>query len=132
MPNATLFLAELGKPLFGSQWLALLLVLGLIALLLVAVAVVGRILAATHPETQPKIKHVPGLLDVNVNEGKPLATHAPSMELMAIITAAVAATYGRRAHIVAVQTLHAPSVETLMQQWSMEGRRQIYSSHTLR
>ena len=25
-----------------------------------------------------------------------------------------------------------PSVETLMQQWSLEGRRQIYSSHQVR
>jgi hypothetical protein len=49
----------------------------------------------------------------------------------AIIAAAVATSLGRKARVVAVQPA-TPSVEMLMQQWSLEGRRQIYTSHQIR
>jgi hypothetical protein len=121
-------LAAVGHPLFGNQWLALLAMLGLIAIFIALVAVIGRILAATHPDNpQPAKKQV-----VEHDNKADLATSAPSPELMAVISAAVAATLGHKAHIVAVQTMHAPSVETLMLQWSLEGRREIYTSHRIR
>jgi hypothetical protein len=52
-------------------------------------------------------------------------------EVMALISAAVAMTLGRNARIAAVVPVPAPSVE-MLQQWSIEGRRQIYSSHQIR
>lgn len=128
MPHVSpLFLAA-GTPLFGSQFLALLLVLALIALFIGLVALLGRWLAATHPEDPAKIKHTPDELEPDPE----LATEAPDRRVLAAISAAVMATMGRKAHIVAVQTLHSPSVEALMIQWSLEGRRQIYTSHKVR
>lgn len=52
-------------------------------------------------------------------------------EVMALIAAAVTMTVGPRARIAGVVPSHAPSHE-LLQQWSVEGRRQIYSSHQIR
>jgi len=52
-------------------------------------------------------------------------------DVMALISAAVAMTLGRNARIAAVMPVNAPPVE-LLQQWSIEGRRQIYSSHQIR
>ena len=51
-------------------------------------------------------------------------------EVMALIAAAVAVTVGPNARIAAVHPT-APSLD-LLQQWSVEGRRQIYSSHQIR
>ena len=52
----------------------------------------------------------------------------------AIIACAVRTTLGDRAQVTAVSLVppHAPSVEALMLQWSLEGRRQIYTSHKVR
>lgn len=117
--------ASLGQPLFGSMWLAGLFVAAAILLLLVVVALVGRWLAATHPDPVPSVRAAG-------------ASAAPpsqlSPETLAIIAAAVNATVGPRAQIsaVALQPVPAPSVEVLMQQWSLEGRRQIYTSHKVR
>lgn len=118
----TLLFAVIGKPLFGSMWLAGLLVCAAIAALLVAVALVGRWLAATHPEAEPKAVPAP-VVDTGL-----------SPETLAIIASAVNVTIGPRAQVTAVSLLpaHAPSVEVLMQQWSLEGRRQIYTSHKVR
>lgn len=111
-----------GRPLFGSQWLALLAILAGVAVLLVVIAVVGRWLAATHPDTP-----IPSDLADEVDP-------PPSARVLAVIAAAVAYTCGKRARITAVQLPHphAPSVEALMIQWSLEGRREIYSSHKVR
>lgn len=118
--------AELGRPLFGNQWLALLAVLAGIAVFLVLVALLGRWLAATHPNPPPAIVAV-------AERARELA---PSHEIYAVIAAAVTTVFGARAHVAAVQLApgpaHAPSVETLMVQWALEGRRQIYSSHKVR
>ncbi len=112
-----LILAEYHRPLFGNQWLALLAILAGVAAFMAIVAAVGRWLAATHPEAPPKARTaVPA---------------GPSHETLAIITACVAVSFGNRAKITSVQP-GGPSVETLMQQWSLEGRRQIYSSHQVR
>ena len=58
----------------------------------------------------------------------------PPPVILAIIAAAVRVTFGAGARIAQVVPLKpvVPSVETLVQQWSMEGRRQIYSSHQIR
>jgi hypothetical protein len=116
-------LATLGQPLFGSLWVTGLIVCAAIAALLFAVAFVGRWLAATHPD--------PVLTP-------PAAVPAPetgvSPETMAIIACAVRVALGSGAQVTAVALTpqHTPSVEALMLQWSLEGRRQIYTSHKVR
>lgn len=116
-------LAATGQPLFGNVWLALLAVLAGIAIFLALIALLGRWLAATHPEPPPRL-----VAKAVVNESALLRP-----ELVAVIAASVAATLGRRARVAAVQLAsHPPSVEALMQQWSLEGRRQIYGSHKVR
>jgi hypothetical protein len=120
----TPLLATVGQPLFGSMWLAGLFVCAAIVLLMVAVALAGRWLAATHPETEPEPKAAP----------VPVIDPGLSPETLAIIASAVNVTLGARAQIAAVSLVptHAPSVEALMLQWSLEGRRQIYTSHKVR
>lgn len=119
-------LAEAGaqkfEPLFGSQWLALLAILAGIAVLLLAVAAVGRWLAATHSSapTAPAT-------------ATPVV--APSAEVFAAIAAAVAVTFGSKARIASVQPDDSTEISIIdpsRQQWSIEGRRQIYSSHKVR
>lgn len=107
------------------MWLASMLVAAAIILLLFAVALAGRWLAATHPDPVPSATAA-------VKAATPTGELAP--ETLAIIAAAVNATVGPRAQISAVSLLPvpAPSVEVLMQQWSLEGRRQIYTSHKVR
>ncbi|ACB76587.1 OadG family transporter subunit [Opitutus terrae] len=118
-----LCLAQAHRPLFGNQWLALLAVLAGVALLMLVVALVGRWLAATHPDpvVAPKAATV----------SAPAEAVETTPETLAIIAAAVAAHLGAQARITSIRT-GGPSVETLMQQWSLEGRRQIYSSHQVR
>lgn len=119
-----LVLAVSHRPLFGSQWLALLAVLAGVAVFMVLIALVGRWLAATHPEPEPKLASASA-------EAMEPAEAEPSNETLAIIAAAVAAHLGRQARIASIRP-GGPSVEMLMQQWSLEGRRQIYSSHQVR
>ncbi|MFA6960066.1 MAG: hypothetical protein WC205_04850 [Opitutaceae bacterium] len=116
---------EAGHPLFGSVWLALLAVCGGIAVFLVLVALLGRWLAATHPA--PPLRPAKAVV--------PAAAAATPGVTTAIIAAAIAAELGDTAKVTAVRLVASPaipSVEMLMQQWSMEGRRQIYSSHKVR
>jgi hypothetical protein len=120
----SLVFAEIGRPLFGSQWLALLAVLAGVAVFMAAIAAAGRWLAATHPDAPRRPRQPAAIAPVEAG---------PSPEVLAVIAAAVAVTAGpgaRIAEVVAVKT--PPSVEMLMQQWSVEGRRQIYSSHQIR
>lgn len=117
-----------GQALFGNQWLALLAVLACIAAFLFAVAGLGRWLAATHPEAPPKPAAAPEALQAGEEEDEHILP-----EVVVVIAAAVSALLGARARIAAVElSKHPPSVEALMQQWSLEGRRQIYSSHKVR
>jgi len=55
-------------------------------------------------------------------------------DVLIVIAAAIAATLGRGACVVAVRTIRpAPrSIEMYGQPWSIEGRREIYSSHRFR
>jgi hypothetical protein len=126
---------EIGRPLFGHVGLALLAVLAGVAVLLGAVALLGRWLATTHPEPAPSL---------------PAATRAPERfrppemgpevagEVAPIVLAAVAQLWGEAARVVSIRRIatpapqSVPSVEALMQQWSYEGRRQIYTSHKVR
>jgi hypothetical protein len=112
-----------GQPLFGNQWLALLAVLAGVALFLFAIAGIGRWLAATHPDEPPQ-------------PPQPVAeVLQPPPAIFAVIAAAVATTLGARARIVSAIAL-APdnelTVASSQLQWSLEGRRQIYSSHQVR
>jgi len=114
---------EVGRPLFGSLWLALLAVLGGIAVFMFLVALLGRWLAATHPDAPLRPAQAP----VPVSAAPEVTT--------AIIAAAITAALGDKAQVTSVRLVASPaipSVEMLMQQWSMEGRRQIYSSHKVR
>ena len=122
-----LLLAEYHRPLFGNQWLALGAILAGVAVLMLAVALAGRWLAATHPDAPPK----PVRATAAAAAAAPVVPAGPSDETLAIIAACVAVTFGSRARITSIKT-GGPSVEMLMQQWSLEGRRQIYSSHQVR
>ena len=128
--NLALPLAQTSiAPLFGNQWLALLAVLGGVAIFMIAIAVAGRWLAATHPDPANDATRAG-----TAPTPKEIVSGSPtSPELIAVIAAAVASEVGRNARISLIRPL-TPSiaVETLMQQWSLEGRRQIYSSHQIR
>jgi cytoskeletal protein RodZ len=123
-------LAELGKPqaLFDSPWLALLVILLGVAAFLLAVAAVGRWLAATHPD-EPK----PSTPVESVPTTSPSASAETPVEIFAAIAAAVAVTLGAKARVAAINAAPTePVTESSRLQWSMEGRRQIYSSHKVR
>lgn len=129
--NSPLTLAaalQAGQPLFGNQWLALLASLGGIALLMAAVAGLGRWLAATHPAPVPKAHATK-----SIETGPALGGDIPP-EVIPVIIASIATCLGPQFHVSAIQriTPSTPSIEALMQQWSYEGRRQIYSSHKVR
>ncbi len=112
-----------GRPPPG---VTILIVLAGIAVLMVAIAGFGRLLAATHPAPTPP-RGAAGPLP---------SRNAPiTPETLAAISAAVVTVLGHRAHVASVHLeppSRAPSIEVLMGQWSLEGRRQIYSSHKVR
>jgi len=124
-------LAEIAQPepLFGNQWLALVVILAGVTVFLFAVAAVGRWLAATHPDEPAK----PATPVEAVNTTAPAASAETPVEVFAAIAAAVAVTLGAKARIAAITTPSTePMTESSRLQWSMEGRRQIYSSHKVR
>jgi predicted lipid-binding transport protein (Tim44 family) len=129
-------LAETGRPLFDNQWLALFVILGSVTAFILAIASVGRWLAATHP-AEPATPAQPPVVVAEpvVKEAPPAPAARPdsSAEIFAAIAAAVAVTLGAKARITAVSpALTEPTADTSRLQWSMEGRRQIYSSHKVR
>ena len=141
LPLAAAF--EVGRPLFGNQWLALLAVLGFIAVLLALVALMGRLLAATHPA--PAAKAPPAtsgagpisLIGAGATASLPALIGEVPPEMVPVIVAAITAYFRTRCRVTTIQRVAtpvtpAPSLEALMQQWSFEGRRQIYSSHKVR
>jgi hypothetical protein len=129
---------QIGHPLFGSQWLALLAVMGFIAALLASVALLGRWLAATHPSPPPVALRKPVAAPaVTPSAASPALSGDIPAEAVPVILAVVAALFPGRAHVTSIRRIAdpvtpAPSLEALMQQWSYEGRRQIYSSHKVR
>lgn len=130
LPASLPIAAAAGQPLFGNQWLALLAILAGVAVFMVVLAGIGRWLAATHPETPKK----PAAPVTSPLGSATAAVSGISAEVLAVIASAVAVTVGSKARITAVVPIQpaTPSVEMLMQQWSVEGRRQIYSSHQIR
>ena len=132
---------QVGRPLFGNQWLALLAVLGCIGVLLASVALLGRWLAATHPEPEPVRPTTATVVSLSAPAvaiaATPLLDGDVPAEFIPVIVAAIASTFGERARVTSIRPFVAgavsvPSLEALMQQWSHEGRRQIYSSHKVR
>lgn len=125
-------------PMFGNQWLALLAIALGIALFMAAVAVTGKWLAATHPADAPRphaSQNSQGTGGASTSAAAAaIVPETPSPQTLAIIAAVVRVTFGANARVAEVLQTRpaAPSVEMLMQQWSMEGRRQIYSSHQIR
>lgn len=122
--------------------------LGAVALIVV-VAALGRAIAAAFPPSpehvssfrKPKASGVPAAPAAVV----PVAASAPaasvpaqasdaiSPEIMAVIAASVAVVLqGKRYAIKGVAAQKAPDIEQLMSLWSLEGRRQVYSSHVTR
>jgi hypothetical protein len=114
----------------GFPWMNLVWVLVGIAAFLVAVAAVGRYLAATHPDAPPKPRAAVPPAPAPV----PAATPGVPAEIAAVIAAAVYATMGASARVTSVvlDESKPASVENLMHTWSLEGRREIYSSHRVR
>jgi flagellar basal body-associated protein FliL len=105
-------------------WMNLVWVLVGITVFLFAVAGVGRWLAATHPDAPAKPV---------APAATPVAAPAQADAVTAAIAAAVYVTLGASAKVTSVTPVPpAVSVENLMLTWSLEGRRQIYTSHKVR
>lgn len=103
----------------GSYQVAGLVVVMLsLGLMAVLVEILGRLLRA-RPRTQP----APSVSATGAAE----AAGVPP-ETLAAIAAAVAVTVKSPHRIVKIQ----PSSRAWLQAWSLEGRRQIFQSHTLR
>jgi Na+-transporting methylmalonyl-CoA/oxaloacetate decarboxylase gamma subunit len=105
-------------------WINLVWVLLGIVVLLCLVAAMGRYLAATHPDPEPEPAAI----------ASPLANAAVPSDVAVVIAAAVYAALGDSARVMNVVpkdhlTLR---VDNLMLTWSLEGRREIYSSHRVR
>jgi len=107
-------------------WMNLVWVLVGITVFLFAVAGVGRWLAATHPDAPAK-----PVAPAGVPAAAPARAEAEA--IAAAIAAAVHVTLGASAKVTSVTPVPpAVSVENLMLTWSLEGRRQIYTSHKVR
>lgn len=112
-------LADAAAPgLSAAGWQTMSLIFAGIIGLMFAVRLLGLYLAATHPEPLELAK--PALLTEPTIDPK----------ILAVIAATVSQLIPEPHRLIAVKK--APSVESLMQQWSMEGRRAIYSSHKFR
>jgi hypothetical protein len=112
-------LAEAAPVLTGGQLASLLMVLAGTAVVMVLIRLGGNWLAATHPEEQERSRPAAGGAGLTEEE-------------WVLASAAVAAVIGRPCRVLSVSKPKAPVVDNLMQVWSMEGRRQIYSSHKIR
>ncbi|MBQ6704468.1 MAG: hypothetical protein IJN19_00470 [Opitutales bacterium] len=118
--------------------------------LLVVVAAIGRAIAAAFPPNpehvssfrKPVAAPVP-VAPVAVAPVAPAPAPVPAAapapagaippEVMAVIAASVAVVLrGQRFSITGVEPAQKPAdIERLMSLWSLEGRRQVYSSHSL-
>ena len=104
-------------------------IFGGIAGFMLALRFLGLYLAATHPAPSGARTPAAEILLVQP-EGQPAAHPGVDPKILAIIAAAVSEVLQKPHTIVSFKK--TPSVESLMQQWSMEGRRAIYSSHKFR
>jgi Na+-transporting methylmalonyl-CoA/oxaloacetate decarboxylase gamma subunit len=134
-------LAAASSPFGAHQILILLVVLAGVACLMVAIRLMGEMLARTHPEAparpRPKREAAPKVAGPAPAEKQVLELSIPAIpsidpETLAVIAAATSDVIKGPYRIVAVSSPRRPPVESLMQVWSWEGRRQIYSSHRVR
>lgn len=139
MTNTLILLAQAAAPedaaLFGNKWIALAVILSGVAIFIALIALFGRVLAATHPDEKKATAGAqakPAAPAPLVIEVPNASTDTPSPQILVVIAAAVATLFGPKARIAGVQTAKPPTVEALMQMWSLEGRRQIYTSHNPR
>lgn len=103
-------------------WINLVWVILGITVFLCLIAAMGRYLAATHPDPEP----------VAVREQATVA--GVSSDVAVVIAAAVYAALGDSARVTSVVPKDhlTVTVDNLMLTWSLEGRREIYSSHRVR
>lgn len=117
-------------------------VLGTI-LFLIVVAALGRGIAAAFP---PKPEHVSSFKKPTAKSSATAVRSVPAPipamraesdippEILAVIAASIATVLkGQKytVHGVRLTAMKAPNIEHLMTEWSMEGRRQVYSSHQI-
>ncbi|MBR5622687.1 MAG: hypothetical protein IKW49_05845 [Opitutales bacterium] len=110
---------------------------------IVLVAALGRAIAAAFP---PSPEHMSSFKKPATKSAPVVASRAPasipalrasndiSPEIMAVIAASIATVLqGQKykVHNVRLAAMKAPNIEHLMTEWSMEGRRQVYSSHQI-
>lgn len=112
-----------------SPILAASIAMGGAVVLMVVIRLVGQWLAATHPDPEPVAARSE---KVAAPGPAPVSAAAPHGDLAAVIAAAVHYSLQTPVRIVSVMPVRPPTVESLMLQWSVEGRRAIYSSHRLR
>lgn len=122
-----LLVAEAGAKTPGL-WTFVGLLGGIVGLML-ALRFLGLCLAATHPG-QKEEPTPAAMLQAGRPEARPTAHGGGDPKTLAIIAATVSTVLQKPHAIVSLKK--TPSVESLMQQWSMEGRRAIYSSHKFR
>lgn len=116
----------------GFSWLNLGLILLGVAIFLVGIAAVGRYLASTHPDPEPAMVEDEPLAGAPAAAATSTATGIQP-ETAVIIAAAIYATLGRSARVSSIVPIENPvNVDSLMLAWSLEGRREIYSSHRFR
>lgn len=116
--------------------------------LVIVVAAIGRAVAAAFPPSAEHVSNfrkpaapvaVPAAVPVapapRVPAGAASSANAAGgvpPEIMAVIAASVSVVLrGHRFAITDVAPAKTPDIEQLMSLWSLEGRRQVYSSHTL-
>jgi len=104
-----------------TNWGLLGMILGGIFLSMILLRIFGLYLASTHPAAARPAEPA---------EVAPEPAPGIDPKVLAIIAATVSEMLQQPHRIVGVKK--APSVETLMQHWSLEGRRAIYSSHKFR
>lgn len=109
----------------AAGWGTIAVIFGGIAIFMLVIRFLGLFLASTHPVSQPaaKPRHEAGAV---------LSVLSPDVDpkILAIIAATVSEVLQKPHRIVSLKKTR--SVESLMQQWSLEGRRAIYSSHRFR
>jgi Na+-transporting methylmalonyl-CoA/oxaloacetate decarboxylase gamma subunit len=130
-------LAAASSPFGAHQVFILLVVLAFVAVLMIAIRLLGEMLARSHPEApvrpRPKREAAPKApAERQILELSVPAISAIDPEILAVIAAATSNVIQQPYRIVAVSSPRRPPVESLMQVWSWEGRRQIYSSHRVR
>ncbi len=115
-----------------TTWVAVLGGLAGFASLLITLARGRGTPAAVPAPTPPPAPVAPARIQAPAPPPVPApAVAAPAAipdEIMALIAAAVAVTVGPNARVASV----VPTPLDQQQQWSIEGRRQIYSSHQIR